>query len=174
MDLSIFEIRMKNYVPQGSVLGLVLFNIFINDIDNGIECTLSKFADDTKPSGQKSKCKVLHLGQGNPRAEHSLGEELTGSSPAEKDLGVLVDKKLHTSQQRVPAAQQANCVLGCTTRGVASRGGRGSCPSALPWSGPAWSAASRAGAPAQGGRGAVRAGPEGGHEVDQRAGAPLL
>ncbi|KAK4826242.1 hypothetical protein QYF61_006594 [Mycteria americana] len=117
-------------VPQGSVLGLGLFNIFIGGTDSGIECTLSKFADDTKLCGvaranlkkfNKAKCKVLHVGRGNPKHKYRLVREWIERRPEEKDLGVLSDEKLNMTQQCVLAAQKANCILAHIKRSVTSR-----------------------------------------------------
>ncbi|GAB0179420.1 ras GTPase-activating protein 1-like [Grus japonensis] len=45
-------------ISQELILGLALFNIFVGNMDSGIECTFSKFADDTK------LCAVVNIQQG--------------------------------------------------------------------------------------------------------------
>ena len=45
------ESSWRSVSSKGSVLGLVLFSILFNDLDDRIVCTVSKFADDTKPGG---------------------------------------------------------------------------------------------------------------------------
>jgi hypothetical protein len=137
-------------VPQGSVLGPVLFLVYINDIDSGLISKLGKFADDSKLlKGIRSqadiidirqdllkleqwsenwqmqfnsqKCSVIYLGHKNPCNEYSLYGSRLKSSEQEKDLGVLVDKSLKFSEQCNVVASRANSQLGMIKRTIVSR-----------------------------------------------------
>uniref|UniRef100_K7EW77 Reverse transcriptase domain-containing protein n=1 Tax=Pelodiscus sinensis TaxID=13735 RepID=K7EW77_PELSI len=141
---------IKSGVPQGSVLGPALFNIFIDNLDIGIESMLIKFADDIKLGGvatnledrviiqndldklekwsevsrmkfNKDKCKVLHLGRNNQFHTYRMGSDCLGKSTAERDLGVIVDNKLNMSQQCDAVAKKANMILGCINMCVVSK-----------------------------------------------------
>jgi len=61
-------------VPQGSALGLSLFIMSINIIDSGMECTLSKFADDIK------MCDTVDIAEGRNTTESDLDKLKNGLS----------------------------------------------------------------------------------------------
>jgi hypothetical protein len=132
-------------VPQGSVLGPILFVIYINDIDQNIDSNLLKFADDTKVyralvtdddvsklqndlkklcewselwsmNFNVEKCKVLHFGKNNPGIVYEMNHTDLESVDEERDLGILVRKDLKVSSQVNKVVKTANRVLGMIKR----------------------------------------------------------
>ncbi|TRZ07600.1 hypothetical protein HGM15179_019509, partial [Zosterops borbonicus] len=120
---------------KGSILGPMLFNIFINYLDTGLERILSKVADDTKLGRavdslkgretlqrdldkfegwaitnhmkiNKGRCWILHLGRSNPECMDRLGNRMLESNATEKDVEVPLNGKLKMSQQ-FPGSQES-------------------------------------------------------------------
>ncbi|GAB0188882.1 mitochondrial enolase superfamily member 1 [Grus japonensis] len=172
-------------------------------MDSGIKCTLSNFADDTKLCGvvdtlegrdaiqrdldrlerqaranrmklNKAKCKVLHMGRGNPKHGYRLGKEWIETSPEEKDLGVLIDEKLNRTKQCACSPESQPCPGLHQKKCDQQVEGGDPAPLLCSCETPPGVLRPALGVPVQERHGAVGESPEEGHEADQRAGAPLL
>jgi len=142
---------VKSGVPQGSVLGPLLFTIFIEDMGVNIINRILKFADDTKTFGVSNsvqncislqrdldslvewsenwgmtfnaqKCKVMHFGSNNLEYDYNIKGENLHKVEVERDLGILVSNDFKVAKQVDKASSSANKILGMIKRTFVSKG----------------------------------------------------
>ena len=125
-------------VPQGTVLGPVLFLVYIADLARMLNTNFAFYADDLKifanPSSTRNllfddlltlskwcsdwllplntrKCSVLHLGAQNPRLQYSIDGMLISAAEVQNDLGVLISSNLSWSEHILAVTRRANRLL---------------------------------------------------------------
>ena len=147
LHLSVGQVILFPYFDHCSVLGPILFLVYINDLEEGVTGNILKFADDTKlftktkEIGDKQnlqddidklvkwsekwqmlfnfgKCKCLHIGPGNTSMNYEMGGTILSTTVKEKDLGVTMNANMKVSEQCRIAASKANQVLGMIRRNI--------------------------------------------------------
>ena len=134
-------------VPQGSVLGPLLFLLFINDLPENIKNEIKVFADDVKMITDPrqslaiqndlnllcqwesdwllrfnvSKCKILHMGKSNPKNQYVFLNSVLKTCTEEKDLGVLFNEKLSFHDHIYASISKAKSSLAWLLRNTISR-----------------------------------------------------
>ena len=132
---------VESGVPQGSVIGPILFLFYVNDLVDGLECPILLFADDAKiykelksPEDAEAlirdmkkieewsdkwllvfneeKCATMHIGHNNQKVDYKLNDKTLKKTELEKDLGVFISHDLKPSQHVSIVAARANKIVG--------------------------------------------------------------